>query len=411
MYKKNIANIAIIKISLTFISLTLLVLVSLLVSLYPAHATEADFYLTKLEPESVISGETYALNITLKNLGTSYATYLKSELDPEDVSPIDPVGSLKKYIGTIKEADSSLGYFGVVRQYDEINISYIIRVKENAQEGSYRVPLVLKWVGITGEKQETLLFGIDIKTVKPGVEVEKDSPEFVQPGEEFNISLTIKNTGSRQIKDISVSTETENPFAVKSSNSLFIPILRPGEERDVIFKFLSDKDADVGLYDVRFPIEYRDKSDAVFKKTEAAGIVIKGKAQLDIADLKIEPQNPKKGDEITIELRIENVGDDDAVNTKLTLESDLEGFKTAYLGELKKGDDTPAIFTLRSERTGEIANKLILTYEDDFGKHTSLEEIRFDISNNQSQDMGKIFILLLAAGVFVIYFTAKKRKG
>jgi hypothetical protein len=65
---------------------------------------------------------------------------------------------------------------------------------------------------------------------------------------------------------------------------------------------------------------------------------------------------------------------------------------------------------LRANAAGEVTNKLILTYEDDFGEHALSEEIRFNISNNQTQDMGGLFVVLLAVAAFIIFVVAKKRK-
>jgi hypothetical protein len=158
-------------------------------------------------------------------------------------------------------------------------------------------------------------------------------------------------------------------------------------------------------------VKYEGLDGQLKSQQERVPIEVKGLAKLNLASLKIEPQNPKSGDEITIEVRVENVGDDDAENAKLVLDSELEGFKTAYLGELEKDDDTPAIFTLKATMAGETVNKLTLTYEDDFGEHILSEEIRFSISDNQTQNMGRLLVVLLAAAAFIIYLAAKKRKG
>ncbi len=44
-------------------------------------------------------------------------------------------------------------------------------------------------------------------------------------------------------------------------------------------------------------------------------------------------------------------------------------------------------------------------------EYTLSEEMRFDVSNNQTKNVGKILIVLLAAVAFIIYFTAKKSNG
>lgn len=61
-------------------------------------------------------------------------------MNPDDTSPIDPLGSAKIQMRNAKEAQETT-YFGVVTQLEEIKLSYDFAVKPNANEGMYFVPL------------------------------------------------------------------------------------------------------------------------------------------------------------------------------------------------------------------------------------------------------------------------------
>jgi len=475
---------------------------------------DADFHAVRVIPETLAVGETTTLTVTLKNSGGNYAYDLKVDLDSSDTSPIDPIGPI-----SLEFEDEQVLPGG------EVELQYLVNVKQNTLEKVYYVPLDLEWEDDTSTtKSQSIKVGLLVAESLPVIEVGIEAPDRITAGDEFDVSLILLNKGGDALKDIAIAVNSSANLAVtpKPPNNLYlmelgmgktetvvfsfktdekseerlysIPVIlsykseggteklqyeiisvtlekdepaiqvdqgvpayiKPGEEFEVFLTlvntggsaknidiiidseegsilpkgpnnihlqelsskatkridmmFISSKDLATGLYNIPITVKYEGLDGEIKNQEERLPIEVKGLAKLNIASLKIEPQNPKKGDEVTIELRIENVGDADAENTKLTLDSELEGFKTAYLGELKKDDDTPAIFTLKAAVAGEAVNTLTLTYEDDFGENILSEEIRFNISDNQTQNLGTILVVLLAAAALLIYLAAKKRK-
>ena len=475
----------------------------------------ADFQVLKVVPETLPAGETTVLTIILKNSGGNYAYDLKADLDAGDASPIDPIGPTRVEFESQK-----------ILPGREVELQYPVNVKQNTLEKVYYVPLDLEWEDDTSTtKTQNIKVGLLVKDPHPVIEVSYEAPDMVSAGDGFDISLTLLNKGAGSLKDIDITVNSSANLAVspeppnnlhlnslsvegkervvfsfkaderseeglylipvtvsyesyggtgklqyeiipltikkdepaiqvgqdlpayikpgdtfnatlmlrntggtaknidviidsqgvsilpKGPNNIHLEELSSGETYNIEMNFISSKDLTTGLYNIPVTLKYEGLDGQLKSQRERVPIEVKGLAKLNIANLKIEPQNPRKGDEITIELRIENVGDASAENTKLLLDSDLEGFKTAYIGELKKDDDTPAIFTLKSAAAGETVNTLTLSYEDDFGEHGLSEEIRFDVSNGQTQNLGNVLVILLIAAVFVGFYKLKKSKG
>jgi hypothetical protein len=154
-----------------FVTILLMILVSI-----SASATETDFYIIDVSPTEVAPGETTKLSLTLKNLGTTFASRIEVSLDPEDTSPIDPVGPGRVQVGEVKEADSTT-FFGVVKQFEEIKIDFNFNVNPSASAKTYNVPLVLKWsAGDTTTKTQTLPIGIQVKDLKADFQVIQSFP-------------------------------------------------------------------------------------------------------------------------------------------------------------------------------------------------------------------------------------------
>jgi hypothetical protein len=362
---------------------------------------DADFQVVKSSPEVLIGGETTSLIINIKNFGDNYAIDLKADIDSDDESPINPIGQTRLVFEDRK-----------IIPGEDLTIEYPINVKQNSPEKVYYVPIALEWDDDTSlSKKQTFEIGVLVKEPHSSIEVTYQTPDKITPGDEFNLGLIIENKGDTVYHiDTIVGGERESLLS-KSPDNLHIDELSTGETKKIDLNFISNKNLDTGLYSIPITLKYEGLDGQPKEQTENVPIEVKGLAKLNIASLKLEPQNPKKGEEITIETRIENVGDDNAENTKLVLDSELEGFKTAYLGELEKDDDSPAIFTLRATMEGEVANNLLLTYEDDFGEHDLTEEIRFNISDNNNQNIQMLSIGLLLAIAFVLSLAVKKRKG
>ncbi|MCK5661452.1 MAG: hypothetical protein KAH86_08835, partial [Methanosarcinales archaeon] len=104
--------------------------------------------------------------------------------------------------------------------------------------------------------------------------------------------------------------------------------------------------------------------------------------------LKIKPGSVSVGGKISIETRVENIGDGDADNVYIELKSNpkegLSGFKKAYIGQLEKGDEAPAIFSLIATKANKYNGTLIIHYTDDLGEHKKTENIGLNVNSNLS---------------------------
>ncbi len=363
--------------------------------------SEAEFQLLESSPELLTSGGSGDLKIKIINFGDNYAHDLRASIDPTDTSPLDPIGRTTLLFEGKK-----------IQSGEELELQFPVNIKHNSPEGVYNIPLNLEWEDNTAiDKNQTINIGLFVKRPHSSIEVTHQVPASIKPGEGFDLGLTVKNTGDPLYHmDAFIEIEGESLMS-KGPDNFHIDELSVGESKSFELNFISDKGLTTGLYSIPITLKYEGVDGNPREQTENVPVEVKGLAKLSIASLKIDPQNPRKGDEVTIELRIENVGDDDSENTKLVLDSDLEGFKTAYLGELERDDDTPAIFTLRADSPGELINTLTLTYEDDFGEHTISEEIRFTVYDSQTKNIRRIFPFVFGVIASVGIYKLKKRKG
>ena len=79
------------------------------------------------------------------------------------------------------------------------------------------------------------------------------------------------------------------------------------------------------------------------------------------------------GESFTLNIKVENVEFEKAKAVKVFIDLPFTGNREAFIGELKRDDDAPAIFVLRAGDPGEYRYKARIEYLDDTGRQ-ALEE-------------------------------------
>lgn len=341
-------------------------------------AQEADFYITEAAPLEVSPGEVTTLNVTLKNLGsgpTGYAVYLKSSLDPDDGSPVDPIGPAKIFIGTAAEARRIEEFFGIVRQGEAIKLSYRIGVKPGVEEKTYTVPLVLEWKDhILESKSQTIYLGIRVKDLKADFQVLDFEPKLLEPGDVALLSIRIKNIGDNFASKVKIAID---PFDVTPVDPIGVvevekAMVQPDEVVDLSYPVFVKLNASENVYYTPVYLTwetYESKSHIL-----AIGTYVRGNITLGIASVETDPKDTRSGtDDVKLMVSIENSGRAVATDVKTTLQLS-DPFKAsysqsdaAYIGRIEPGQTRPATFYFDLDelaREGKYAIPLLLSYRD-----------------------------------------------
>ncbi len=338
--------------------LTLLAVVLLVYSLVPtiSGAIEADFYIVDVQPYQVYPGETTVINITIKNLAPEVAAYLKATLDPDDASPIDPVGASKKYLNKAGRAQKSTEYFGLILRGDELTLSYPIYVDKDAAEDVYKTPLLLEWKNTNMQDiTETLHVALYVKG-EPSLRIAKirTSPQELKKDTENNdVIVTLENAGKAAAKSVRIKAAFRGPFSEAYSNSDSDFVAEIGRDKTHAFTLSVDIDekARPGKYTFPLTVTYRgDDREYVF--TKDISLVLESEADFEVREVKSTPEPVTPGDDFRVNVLVVNVGQRDAESVKAVLKtkSFFTGVKTDYLGDIKVGESKVATFELEADR-------------------------------------------------------------
>ncbi len=353
-----------------------------------------------IQPEILTPGELGTVTVTIKN------TAVNASADITDIylfaSHFEHEHKSFEHVGTLGGGSSTSITFAFYAPKEEgiyfPAIHVVYHPEGSLARDTLRYPFPVRVNERTSLKEASL-------------EVEKDIPEEIRPGDDFTLSLKLTNRGETAAHDIFVELGEVQAIYSNDPSNYYIERLDPEKSREIQLLFKSGKDTPTGTIVIPIDITYEGLSSEVKKQSETAGIEVVGEAELSISNVKTEPSNIKEGDYFTLLVRIENTGDEDANSVKINLVSPFEGTKTAFVGKIEPDDDAPATFSLRANKAGELTNRLVISYKDDFGEHQLSEEITLTVSPNDNEYvLGIAIIITIIVLVLCGYYLFRRKR-
>ncbi|MGB3460003.1 MAG: hypothetical protein WBB08_12095 [Halobacteriota archaeon] len=385
-------------------TLIAIVLLSLFTSVTYAQSPALTITDYIVQPEILTPGELGTVTVTIKNTAVNTSAditdiYLFAPRFKHDHKSFEQVGILGGGSSTsITFAFTAPKVGGIY--FPEIHIVY--RPEGSLVRDTLRYPFPVRVNERTSLKEVSL-------------EVEKDIPEEIRPGDDFTLSLTLTNRGETAAHDIFVEIGKVQSVYFNDPGNYYIARLEPEESYEIMLNFKSSENTPTGMITIPINITYEGLGIEEKKQSEIAGIEVIGIAELSISNIKTDPLNVKQGEDFTLLVRIENAGDGDAKSVKATI-TDLpfSGVKEAFLGKIEPDDDSPAVFTLIPGAGGSFEYHLQISYKDNSGNHTIREKLSLVVEGNENNSILAIIIpviLIALAGISFYFYSKKKKKG
>ena len=353
------------------IAILLLLLFAPVASAQTAALTITDY---TIQPEILTPGELGTVTVTIKN------TAVNTSADITDTHLFAP---------HFEHDHKSFVHVGMLGGGSSTSITFAFNAPK--KEGIYFPEIHIVYRPGGSLTRDTLRYPFPVRVnertslKEASLEVEKDIPEEIRPGDDFTLSLKLTNRGETAAHDIFVEIGEVQSIYSNDPNNYYIEHLEPRKSREIQLRFKSSKDTQTGTIVIPIDITYEGLSNEVKKQSEIAGIEVIGIAELSISNIKTDPLNIKQGEDFTLLIRIENAGDGDAKSVKATI-TDLpfSGVKEAFLGKIEPDDDSPAVFTLIPDKCGSFDYHLQISYKDDSGDHTITEKMNLIVRDNKN---------------------------
>ncbi len=363
-----------------------------------ARAAEINIVQDELSPQPVEPGQDFVMSITLVNEGSDVKGVTLT-IVPDSVI-------------ILKNDNNRVIYERSIIRNGGVKETYQLHVDPRAVSGVYGIEFRTHWLSNDIVRETNQTFNVMVRGV-PQLAISNITvnPELISPKDTFNIMFSVSNQGSGVARQVQISAETnELPFVPVGADTEIIKELNPGELNQLNYRALVKDKAEISSYSIPIKMNYKDESGRNISSQSFVGIRVLGRAELAIANIKTEPQNPVQGDAVTVTMRIENSGNGDAKSVKVNLNIPFEGTKTAYLGKIKPNDDAPAVFSILANESGDIPYLTAIEFEDDLGMRSTTQTLNLHVrAANKNGFISPLIVAAIVAGAALYYLYRRKK--
>lgn len=275
-------------------------------------------------------------------------------------------------------ADAVTGYTKLT-----FNVSYN---EADGSKGSVALDYYVQVNGVSAEEPEPE----ETKISTPRVIVTgfTTTPEEVYAGDTFTLTLNLKNTSKKtavsnmlfDIQGTSEGTDAANTYAAflptAGSSTIYVERIGADSTKSISIELKSKADLAQKPYVVTVNMEYEDKDANSFTETASVSVPIKQEAKVDLSSISLMPEMIEIGNEANVMFNIYNVGKTKLYNVNVKFVADSVSGGDTFLGNLEPGatGNVDAYLAAQAVTADDGAVKIVITYEDEEGKQSSIEE-------------------------------------
>lgn len=251
------------------------------------------------------------------------------------------------------------------------------------------------------------------------------SPAKVNAGENFTLTLHLKNTSNRTaVSNMKVSmTAADGEFLPTSGSSTsFIQKLGKDETTDIVMEMTARSNLEPKPYVLAVACDYEDASANPFQSSENISIPVYQESRIKITEISVTPDMISVYNQGSVSFNINNLGKSTIANVQARLEGDSIECEDTFVGNIAAGATGYADVTVTgvAPTMDDGTVKLVLTYEDSSGEECTFEseatvfvmEEMIDYSDDnfyiddempeQGSPVKKILIILIIVLVVII---------
>lgn len=233
-------------------------------------------------------------------------------------------------------------------------------------------------------------------TSAPVVLVDKSviNTDTVKAGEDFEVTVTLKNTSRQKSVQNLVATVNVPSADIElknDSNTIFIGKIGTQKTTELTLKFHASKSTADGNYPIEIAMSYDDPKASTLSSTGSFVVTVEQPLDVKLTMPNID-KNVTAGDTIPLTFQVMNLGRSTVYNVRCDVTGDgLSQTKTAFIGNMEsgtagEGETNLFITTLEGKsQYGDTTGTVMLTYEDGFGNEQT-QEFSFNTTINKMPD-------------------------
>ncbi|WP_087036916.1 COG1361 S-layer family protein [Thermococcus litoralis] len=289
-------------------------------------------------PKKVRPGDEITVKVHIKNEGALKAKFITVVVSPTPVSFAPSGGGMGEVIAQVASqsgvvqsvllpVDSAVKYIEYLDGKEEKVVEFRFKVNENVDPGIYPLYISLAYYSQMGENLQMLrgfnYFSITvIREGEATFEIENiEKPEVVHPGEDFEVTIGLRNLGFEPAKevlvDLSPSLEFQNGAILidNTTKQHFTYTVNTNKVMEYKFRLHVSEDASTGSYPIRLKVTYysgdsKEQREQTFEFS--VQVVRRNQAFVEIESVEMDPKAIEPGDEFVLKVKVKNVGEERA---------------------------------------------------------------------------------------------------
>ena len=329
-----------------------------------------------ITPTEVSGGERASVSVSMSNVGNYDAKNIRVSLIPES----DAI---------TLSGDLNAKFFDALPIKGELDADFDLAIAPGATEGAAVVTVQItyedKYGGAYTEEGK-----YTINVTQPKIEIVNcEYSDVVNGGDGFTVTLTVRNSGTRDAKNVVVQyiSEDDSIRYTGIQDHQTIESLKIGESTTVTFDLRALPSAMEGKHSFRFSCSYKDAADSgSYENGVDYPLTVVQKASLGYDEVRL-PESITSGESFTLPVCVYNTGFSQIFNVRCSLNCDGLISSSAFLGNLapqESADKAMTVFVTTlsgSQKYGETYGNIEITYEDVNGeKQTEYQSVKMTIT-------------------------------
>jgi hypothetical protein len=318
---------------LIFLVLAMTVVVQGVVAATAEYAYLAEVSKTNFIPASIHAGDSIGLSVDITNRALSAL-----------MEDLNVTLELSDQFEGIKLTDA----VNFINPGSTKTFLFRFKAKNDLQPGFYTVVLRMDYKKNGQDAQQTYNISVPVSKTEKNIDV-TITPTSINPGNQTQITFTLKNLGGTSISNIAFSwSEASNlVLPLGSDNKKYIDEIDAGKSAEISYNVAADPNITPGIYPLDIGITFND-SNGTRTQTSQVGFIIGGKTEFDVSAEVLSSNQ--------VSLSIANIGSNNAggVIVKIPQQQGVAvtGSNTSIIGNINKGDFTLANFQINFLQQG-----------------------------------------------------------
>ncbi|MDR0570091.1 MAG: hypothetical protein LBG71_02560 [Clostridiales Family XIII bacterium] len=268
--------------------------------------------------------------------------------------------------------------------------TYYITFLTDKTNGGKSIPLKMSVTSGTGDKAFSISQyanvyleklategGVSVKTPQLIVDGYSYGGGNVNAGKDFPLSVSFLNTSTKTVTNVKITLASDGGafIPVGSSNSIYIAEIPAGDRVSRTLTMTVSPSAEQKTTPINVSMAYEDKDGGQFQGADVISIPVVQVTRLTVDDVVGQPMN-YVGVPTGVEAKFYNTGKTALQNLRVAVEGNFDTAEggSYYAGNMNSGASDSCTFTVIPREEGEMAGKLVFSFDDPSGNRVTQEK-------------------------------------